>query len=98
VILQDREGRLECAADPSARVRRFASLARAGEGLTKRRRVQFQRAVDPFSEKRERLFAESNLHLNRTLMRATAWDDDSIEQRGNAQFELARHIWRGPGG
>jgi hypothetical protein len=52
----------------------------------------------PFSEKRERLFAVSNLHLNRTLMRAMAWDDGSIEQRGNAQFELARHIWRGPGG
>jgi hypothetical protein len=52
----------------------------------------------PFSEKRERLFAESNLHLNRALMRADSWDDDSIERRGNELFELARHIWRGPDG
>jgi hypothetical protein len=50
----------------------------------------------PFSEKRERLFAESNLHLNRTLMLAASWDEAEIERRGNDLFELARFIWRGP--
>ena len=50
-----------------------------------------------FPAKRERLFAESNLHLNRTLMRAEHWDETSIEQRGRDLFEVARMRWRGPG-
>jgi hypothetical protein len=50
----------------------------------------------PFAEKRERLFAESNLHLNRALMRAESWDEAAIEKRGSDLFEEARVIWRGP--
>jgi hypothetical protein len=51
---------------------------------------------DPFATKRERLFAESNLHLNRALMRAEAWDEKSIEKRGAEMFEIALQIWPGP--
>lgn len=51
---------------------------------------------DPFSTKRERLFAESNLHLNRPLMRAESWDESSIERRGIELFEVALRIWPGP--
>jgi len=47
-------------------------------------------------EKRERLFAESNPHLNRALMRAESWDEAAIEKRGNELFDLARVIWRSP--
>jgi hypothetical protein len=50
----------------------------------------------PFAEKRERLFAESNLHLNRALMRAESWDEATIEKRGNDLFDVARAIWRSP--
>jgi hypothetical protein len=50
----------------------------------------------PFSAKRETLFAESNLHLNRDLMRADPWDEDAITRRGHALFEIANQIWRGP--
>ncbi len=50
----------------------------------------------PFAQKRERFFAESNLHLNRSLMRAESWDEASIEQRGNELFMTARTVWRGP--
>ena len=50
----------------------------------------------PFAEKRETLFAESNLHLNRTLMRAAEWDEAAIERRGSELFEVARTVWRGP--
>jgi hypothetical protein len=46
--------------------------------------------------KRERFFVESNLHLNRALMRAEAWNEDTIEQRGRELFELVRQIWKGP--
>jgi hypothetical protein len=49
-----------------------------------------------FDAKRERLFAESNLHLNRDLMRATTWDEDAILQRGRNLFDVASKIWRGP--
>jgi Protein of unknown function DUF262/Protein of unknown function (DUF1524) len=50
----------------------------------------------PFAQKRDRLFAESNLHLNRKLMIASNWDEATILERGNQLFEIARHIWRGP--
>jgi hypothetical protein len=50
----------------------------------------------PFTQKRERLFAESNLHLNRELMRATSWDEASIETRGTELFEIARRVWPSP--
>jgi hypothetical protein len=50
----------------------------------------------PFADKRARLFAESNLHLNRTLMLAESWDEAAIEKRGNELFESARVIWRCP--
>ncbi|MBK9130138.1 MAG: DUF262 domain-containing protein [Gammaproteobacteria bacterium] len=46
--------------------------------------------------KREALFAESNLHLNRKLMRAHEWNEDSIDQRGRELFEFARELWQGP--
>jgi hypothetical protein len=50
----------------------------------------------PFSAKRETLFVESNLHLNRDLMRVDYWDEEAITQRGRALFEIANRIWRGP--
>ena len=50
----------------------------------------------PFNAKRETLFAESNLHLNRDLMRADHWDEEAITRRGRALFEIANRIWRGP--
>jgi hypothetical protein len=50
----------------------------------------------PFTEKRDALFAESNLHLNRMLMRVESWDEAAIERRGSELFEIARRIWRGP--
>lgn len=49
-----------------------------------------------FLRKREALFAESNLHLNRALMRAEIWDEDTIAARGRELFEVAKRIWRGP--
>jgi len=49
-----------------------------------------------FGRKREALFAESNLHLNRKLMRAEEWSEDSIDQRGRELYEFAREQWQGP--
>ena len=49
-----------------------------------------------FLKKRERLFAESNLHLNRALMRLETWDEAAIDQRGRMLFEAACRVWRGP--
>ena len=50
----------------------------------------------PLAAKRERFFAESNLHLNRALMRAEVWNEDTIERRGRDLFDIARQIWQGP--
>jgi hypothetical protein len=49
-----------------------------------------------FPVKRERLFSESNLHLNRSLMRADYWDEDQIEGRGRQLFEIAKQVWHSP--
>jgi len=49
-----------------------------------------------FSLKRERFFAESNLHLNRTLMRLEKWDETDIATRGQMMFDIAVKIWLGP--
>jgi len=50
-----------------------------------------------FEKKRKELFAHSNLHLNRQLMVMQEWNEEAIEQRGRASFELAKQLWRGPG-
>lgn len=47
-------------------------------------------------KKREELFANSTLHLNRKLMRAERWDEQEIDGRGRELFEHAKQIWRGP--
>jgi len=47
-----------------------------------------------FDRKREALFAESNLQLNRELMRLDSWDEDAIESRGRNLFEVARQLWQ----
>jgi hypothetical protein len=49
-----------------------------------------------FERKREALFAESNLHLNRKLMRTQEWNENAIDQRGRELYELARENWQGP--
>ena len=49
-----------------------------------------------FPHKREEYFANSNLHLNRGLMRRTTWDEQAIEQRGTEMAETASRIWPGP--
>lgn len=49
-----------------------------------------------FEKKRKELFAHSNLHLNRELMLLGDWNEAAIEARGQASFELAKQIWRGP--
>lgn len=49
-----------------------------------------------FIRKREKLFEESNLHLNRELMRLDAWDEDAIDRRGRELFDVACKLWPGP--
>jgi hypothetical protein len=50
----------------------------------------------PFDEKREALFAVSNLHLNRMLMRASHWNEQDIEERGQLLFNVALNVWPSP--
>ena len=51
-----------------------------------------------FSIKREKLFVESNLHLNRSLMLPEKrWDEAEIGARGQVLFDVAVKLWRGPG-
>ena len=49
-----------------------------------------------FATKREKFFAESNLHLNRVLMRLERWDEPEIVTRGQALFVVALKLWPGP--
>lgn len=49
-----------------------------------------------FAKKRQKLFEESNLHLNRPLMNLDAWNEEAILRRGQALFEKAVVLWPGP--
>jgi hypothetical protein len=49
-----------------------------------------------FSLKREALFRESNLHLNRPLMLTETWDEESILHRSETLFQFALQNWPGP--
>jgi hypothetical protein len=49
-----------------------------------------------FTSKREKLFQESNLHLNRVLMLREHWDETGIAERGQMLFDVAVKLWRGP--
>lgn len=51
-----------------------------------------------FAKKVETIFAESNLHLNRELLRADAWNEQKITSRAEKLFEYASTIWAGPEG
>ena len=50
----------------------------------------------PFPSKRDALFRESNLHLNRELMQLERWDEEAITRRGRAMFDIALRVWPGP--
>jgi hypothetical protein len=49
-----------------------------------------------FHDKREALFVNSNLHLNRDLMRIEEWNEGQINNRGIKLFEYALKLWPGP--
>lgn len=49
-----------------------------------------------FVVKRDALFQVSNLHLNRSIMLLKGWDEASINERGQALFNHAVSLWRGP--
>jgi len=50
----------------------------------------------PFSVKMPAVRAHASLALNRELNAFDHWDEETILQRGQALFEVARKIWRGP--
>jgi Protein of unknown function (DUF1524) len=50
----------------------------------------------PWPTKKEALEEHSLLILNRELLKAPAWDEQSIQARGSAITELLLAIWRGP--
>jgi hypothetical protein len=49
-----------------------------------------------FAVKREKLFQESNLHLNRQLMLREDWNEAGIAERGQLLFDVAVKLWPGP--
>lgn len=50
----------------------------------------------PFSVKLPAVRAHASLTLNRELNAFDHWDEETILKRGQALFEVARKIWRGP--
>lgn len=50
----------------------------------------------PFEVKVPAVRAHASLALNRELNNYDRWDETAIKHRGNALFEVARKIWRGP--
>lgn len=50
----------------------------------------------PFSVKMPAVQAQAALILNRELCALQAWDEDAIDARGVALFDIARRLWSGP--
>lgn len=49
-----------------------------------------------FSVKKDLFLKNSNLHLNRDLMTADKWDEDSIQRRAEVLCRHALRLWPGP--
>ena len=49
-----------------------------------------------FDKKRELFLAHSNLHLNRDMLVAPAWNEKAIQQRAESLYGAALRIWPGP--
>jgi hypothetical protein len=49
-----------------------------------------------FERKRELFLAHSNLHLNREMLTAAAWNEKAIHQRAESLYRAALPIWPGP--
>jgi Protein of unknown function DUF262/Protein of unknown function (DUF1524) len=49
-----------------------------------------------FDAKRQKLFENSNLHINRSLMQRAAWDETAIAARSEDLFQFALRLWPGP--
>lgn len=49
-----------------------------------------------FDRKRELFLAHSNLHLNRDMLTAAAWNEKAIQQRAESLYRAALRIWPGP--
>jgi hypothetical protein len=49
-----------------------------------------------FEKKRELFLTHSNLHLNRDMLVASAWNEKAIQQRAESLYEAALRIWPGP--
>ena len=49
-----------------------------------------------FEKKRELFLQHSNLHLNRQMLTADAWNESTIRQRAESLYLAASHIWPAP--
>lgn len=49
-----------------------------------------------FTLKKDLFLKHSNLHLNRAMMTASTWDEDSIQSRADELCQHALKIWPGP--
>jgi hypothetical protein len=49
-----------------------------------------------FTLKKDLFLKHSNLHLNRAMMTASTWDEDSIQSRADELCQRALEIWPGP--
>ena len=49
-----------------------------------------------FAAKRGKLFAVTNLHLNRSLILLPKWEEAEIASRGQSLFDIAVKLWPGP--
>jgi hypothetical protein len=49
-----------------------------------------------FSKKRDLFLRHSNLHLNRDMLTATAWDEAAIQSRAESLYRAATRIWPAP--
>ena len=49
-----------------------------------------------FSDKKEKIFENTNLNLNKTLFNLQQWNEDLIKKRSKELFNYACQIWKDP--
>jgi hypothetical protein len=50
----------------------------------------------PFEQKRDEIAGHTMLELNRSILKASDWDEERIVQRGVEMVALAKKIWSYP--
>jgi hypothetical protein len=84
-------------AQEQARKRRVEAIHKVGNLTLLTKELNPSISNGPWVKKRDKILEHSALNLNRPLKDFEIWDEDAIEKRSSALFDIAVRIWPYPG-